>query len=189
MLKVSRLKKCYGSICPITNTNFYMERGLRVIYGENGSGKTTLMKVLAGIVSPTSGKVELKGRVSFMPQEPMLYEEYKLRDYYILLRYMGGNANLYRNIIKKLNINPADRVYSLSYGTKKAVFMAIVLSMNAEIYLLDEPFLGIDVHRRDALMTFLRQLYPKKVVLITESENILPYNWVLKGGVLAQPEN
>ena len=189
MLRVNGLKKCYGKICPLKNINFYVEGGLKVIYGRNASGKTTLMEILAGMLPYTTGKIELTGMVSFMPQEPMLYEEYRIKDYETLLHYMSGNEKQYLKMISELEIDQHSHVYSLSYGMKKAVFMSIVLSVNADIYLLDEPFLGIDAQRRTVLLNFLQKISDKAIVLVTESEKILTPNWILKGGVLVEPEN
>ena len=189
MLKANRLKKCYKSICPLRNVNLHLEKGLKVIYGRNASGKTTLMETLSGILSPTDGIVEVEGSISFMPQEPMLYEEYRIRDYALLLHHMNADEVQYVKMVKRLEINMDTHAYSLSYGTKKAVFMAIVLSVNAENYLLDEPFLGIDINRRGILLNFLYRIANKKAILMTESEKILLPDWILDGGILVASEN
>ncbi len=186
MLRVSGLRKCYGDVCPIKDLSFDLREGIWVIYGPNGSGKTTLMSLLSGVASPTSGDVHVEGSVSYMPQEPMLYEEYKVKDYVTLLKSSGDDWEILTSLLNSLGINLDSHVYSLSYGTKKALFMGIILATRADVYLLDEPFLGVDSERRGILLKYLLSRAKGKIAIVTESERILKPTHVMSGGALVE---
>ncbi len=184
MLQVKNLKKCYGKFCPLKDINLSLSKGLWVIHGVNGSGKTTFMQILSGLIRETDGYLEIEGSMSFMPQEPMLYEEYRVKDYALLLNFMGGDGGSYLDMMDEIGVERRAYVHTLSYGTKKAVFLGIVLNIPSDIYLLDEPFLGIDSGRRERIEERMRSIAEDSLILITESERTLEPDFILEGGVL-----
>jgi len=189
MIKTIGLGKCFKKNCVLKNITINIENDLTVIYGKNGSGKTTFMEVLVGIQKPTQGEVEIIGPVSYMSQEPMLYDEFKVKDYALLVKSICGNREMYRDLIKRLHISPNATIHTLSYGTKKSVFLAMVLSTDSENYILDEPFLGIDAQRRSVFREIIEEKSKNSTVLMTESETVLSPRYILKGGILYEPEN
>ncbi len=185
MILVENLWKRYGRFFVLRDVVLHIERGLFYIYGLNGSGKSTLMNILSGFDKSYTGKIRVDGRISFSPQEPKLYEDFKVEDYSHLLKSLSGNGEVFNDMCERLNIKTYQKTHSLSHGIKKALSVIIAVSMNADVYLFDEPLLGVDERRRKIIMGRLEEIGKGgKIVIATESEKIVKPDFVLQGGKL-----
>lgn len=123
------------------------------VLGENGIGKTSFVKILAGIMSPDSGTVDMGIRVSYKPQ-------YLNKDSEQMVMTVLGNAVLKHEatIIRPLNINPllTKQINQLSGGELQRVAIANCLSQDADLYLMDEPSAYLDVEQRLIVAKLLR---------------------------------
>jgi ABC-2 type transport system ATP-binding protein len=189
MILIKNLYKAYGSTPVLSGLNLSIEKGITVIYGRNGAGKTTFLKILTGIEAQDSGSVEIKGEIGYMPQEPALYEEYRVSDYILLVRSMGGRWMDLKELLHKLRIGENISTWKLSYGMKKSLYLSVILTADTDVYLLDEPFMGIDKYRREVFMDFIERNMEEKTILMVESEEILPPTYVLEGGRIIEAKS
>ena len=186
MIAVKDLYKQYNGQYVLKGINLNAEDGLKVIYGGNGAGKSTLLKIMVGLERKDSGAVDIDGDIGYMPQDPLLYEEYRVSDYVHLSKSMGGKWEDLKELLKMLKIPERRSAWKLSYGMKKSLYLSVLLSANLDVYLLDEPFMGIDKNRREIFMDYMQENISEKTILLVESEEILTPNYVLEGGMLRE---
>lgn len=172
------------------NIDFKIPQGYLVgILGPNGSGKSTLMKSIMGLIKPVSGFIkifdqnlnEVRNQVAYVPQRESIDWDFPASVYDVVL--MGRYRS--NNLFKKLNANDkrialqaleqvqltslANRQISqLSGGQQQRVLIARALAREAEMYLMDEPFAGVDATTENSLLTIMDQLKRdgKTVVII-----------------------
>lgn len=172
------------------------------LLGPNGSGKTTLIKLINGLLNPSSGEVLIDGKapgvdtkkiVSYLPERTYLDESMKVRD---IIRFF---ADFYDNFItdrayqmlSDLEISADARLRTLSKGTKEKVQLILVMSRDAKLYILDEPIGGVDPAARDYILhTILANYNEESTILLSthlihDIENILDRVVFLKEGRLA----
>jgi manganese/zinc/iron transport system ATP- binding protein len=149
------------------------------IVGPNGAGKSTMLKAVMGVVKPSGGKVEIFGkpleqslkRVGYVPQResvdwdfPVTVEDVALMGTYGSLGWFKrpGRAERERAraALEKVGMAPfADRqIGELSGGQQQRVFLARALAQEADLYLMDEPFAGVDAATERAIVELLREM-------------------------------
>jgi ABC-2 type transport system ATP-binding protein len=187
MVVVEGLTKFYGARRAVHNLHFRLEKGEVVgLLGLNGSGKTTALRMLAGILLPTAGRVlidgrdlveeplQVKGRIGFLPETPPLYGEMTVRSY---LEFAGRLKGLASGEVKARLDDVARRtqieevcdeiVDRLSYGYRKRVGIAQALLHDPDLLLLDEPAAGLDPVQIIEMRQLLRALRGSHTVLIS----------------------
>ena len=149
LLECKNLTKCYGSKTAVNHLNLNIEHGRIIgLLGPNGSGKTTLIKMINGLLTPTSGEllvngqkvgVESKKIISYLPDQTYLSMNQKVKDIITYFKdfYTDFDENRAYAMLEKLNINPNDRLKTMSKGTKEKVQLILVMSRNAQLYILD----------------------------------------------------
>lgn len=164
-VEVTGLTKCYGEHLAVNNLNFRVQRGeFFGFLGPNGAGKSTTIKILSGLMLPTSGTaqvagidvlldpLEVKRRIGILPEEIYTYERLSGFE---LLEFVG---NLYGmepgeihsrsiDLFQVLDFSPEEAsklIIDYSMGMKKKIALASALIHNPEVLFLDEPFNGID---------------------------------------------
>lgn len=201
ILECKGLTKQYNShINALTNLNLVLERGQIIgLLGPNGSGKTTLIKLINDLLIPTEGQVlidgmtpgiETKKIISYLPERTYLDPSMKIRD---IISYF---SDFYENFVSDrayhmmtdLEIDINSRMRTLSKGTKEKVQLALVMSRDAQLYVLDEPIGGVDPAARDYILQTILTNYNENATilisthLITDIENILDRVLFLKQG-------
>ncbi|MDY4412981.1 MAG: ABC transporter ATP-binding protein [Ruminococcus sp.] len=180
ILKCEGLCKSYGNKEALIDLNLTLESGKIIgLLGPNGSGKTTLIKLACGLLKPTKGKIlidgmevgtETKAVVSYLPERnyiPLWMTVENIIDFFCDF-YKDFRKELAYDMLKRLNINPKDRIKTMSKGTKEKVQLILVMSRNAKLYLLDEPIAGVDPAARDYIMdTILTNYNPDASVIIS----------------------
>ncbi len=136
------------------------------IFGANGAGKTTLVKLLAHQIRPSSGtvrvfglsyadrEVEIKNRIGYAPQEPVFYWGKSVRGTARFVRpfYDRWDGGLFYKLLDGFGVPREKKVKHLSRGQKTLLCLALALSHEAELLILDEPTAGLDfIHRREIL--------------------------------------
>ena len=176
----SGLTKNYGSFTALKNLDLNLERGRFIgLLGPNGSGKTTTIKLLNGLLQPTSGMITVDGAqpgrythsiVSYLPDRAYLSDWMKVMD------VIDFFSDFYRDfdrvkaieMFKTLRISPLDRLKTLSKGTKEKVQLVLTMSRRAKLYLLDEPIGGVDPATRDYILhTIISNYNPEAAVIIS----------------------
>lgn len=199
VLKINNLTKKYYNKTALQNVNLAFERGkIYGLLGPNGSGKTTLMKVIAGLHKQSSGEIfinekplsyETKAFVSYLPTDNFLYDSFKVKDIIKFYSDMYSDFNKEKALdILKNNVEEDIKISKLSSGMTGKLKVALALSRNADIYLLDEPLNGVDVLARDVIMDLIVKEYNENKViiisshLVSETEKIFDSAIFLKDG-------
>jgi len=163
MIQIENVSKAYGTKEVLKNINLSVEQG-RVygIVGENGSGKTTLFRCIAGLES-YRGKIRsnfelLKNHLGFLQTDPFFFSKITGREYLQLISMARGSKDVdfnKRNIFE-LPLNQ----YAVTYSTgmkKKLALTAILIGEN-EVFILDEPFNGVDIHSNIMITDIIHRL-------------------------------
>lgn len=180
LLKIESLNKKYYNKTAINNINLTLERGkIYGLLGPNGSGKTTLMKIIAGLHKQTSGNVYLnnepltyktKTNISYMPTENFIYDSFKVKDavkYYEDM-YEDFQTETAYKILNEMNVDTEFRISKLSSGLVGKLKIALALSRNVDLYMLDEPLNGVDILSRDVIIDIITRSYSEnKTVIIS----------------------
>lgn len=200
LLECKDLTKKYGNRPALENVNITLEGGHIVgLLGPNGSGKTTLIKIINGLLTPTSGEIyvkeqpigiETKKVVSYLPDHTYLSTSMKVRDVidYFEDFYSDFDTQRAYDMLAKLSINPNDKLKTMSKGTKEKVQLILVMSRHADLYVLDEPIAGVDPAARDYILNTILNNYDENATilisthLISDVENILDEVIFIKQG-------
>lgn len=193
MLVIENLKKYYGKFKAVDGLSLTIEKGhIYGFVGANGAGKTTTMKIVAGLLKPTSGKVilngadisedpkEVKRNIGYMPDFFGVYDDLKVTEY---MDFYAGVYGIPKNKRKKINDDLLELVDltekrdfyvdSLSRGMKQRLCLARSLIHDPQLLILDEPASGLDPRARVEMKEILKELRSMgKTVLI--SSHILP---------------
>lgn len=191
ILECRNLTKCYDNKIALNSINLSLERGKIIgLLGPNGSGKTTLIKLLNGLLVPTEGSIfvdghtpgiETKKIVSYLPERTYLSMHMRVSEIinYFADFYSDFDRSRAYDMLKRLNINPSDRLRTMSKGTKEKIQLILVMSRRAKLYCLDEPIAGVDPASRDYILSTILNNYDENATiiisthLISDVENIL----------------
>lgn len=194
------LVKHYGSVTALNSINFALESGKIVgLLGPNGSGKTTLIKILNGLLTPSSGEVLINGHqvgvetkkvVAYLPDNSYLNSWMTVKQIvaYFADFYEDFRPEVAYEMLARLDISPERKLKTLSKGNKEKVCLILVMSRNALLYVLDEPIAGVDPAARDyVISTIINNYNPQSTVLISthliaDIEQILDEVIFLKNG-------
>lgn len=202
LVECKSLCKNYGNKIALNNINLNIEQGRIVgLLGPNGSGKTTLIKILSGLLTAGSGEVYVSGRsigietkkiVSYLPERTYLSEWMTVKQTINFFKdfYSDFSEKTACDMLERLGINLGEHLRTMSKGTREKVQLILVMSRNAELYLLDEPIGGVDPAARDYILKTIISNYNENASviisthLITDVENILDEVIFLKYGCL-----
>ncbi len=192
-IETHNLTVAYNRRPVLWDIDFQIPEGQLIgVLGPNGSGKTTLLKSIMGLVQPSSGYVrlfgqsldEVRSRISYVPQResvdwnfPISVREVALMGRYrkdkLLGRLSREDHRLADEALEKVGMLPyADRqIAQLSGGQQQRVFVARALTQQADLYLMDEPFAGVDAASEEAILTLLKDMKQAgKTVLIVHHD-------------------
>ena len=194
------LCKSYGHKTALAGVDLSVGRGRIVgLLGPNGSGKTTLIKLLCGLIQPTTGGLtidgqapgpETKAMVSYLPDRMYFANWMRAVDLFDLFRdfYQNFDYDKALAMCRSLGVEPKDKLKSMSKGTKEKVQLVLVMARKARLYLLDEPIAGVDPAARDFILhTILTNYNEDGTVLISthliaDIEKVLDEVIFLKSG-------
>ncbi len=189
MLDVRLLTKCYSGIPVVDHVSFVIRPGEILGYlGPNGAGKSTTVKMLIGLVAPTSGEIRFDGqdiredlkafqrRMGYVPEEAHLYPHLSGREY---LQLVGRLRGMPRRVLEpkmdellRLVGLWEDRHSALagySKGMRQKVVLLAALLHDPELLILDEPFSGLDVTTAMVLRSLLKSLAGRKKMVLYSS--------------------
>lgn len=179
-LQTTGLTMRYHHTLALDGVNLELPQGKIVgLLGPNGSGKTTLIKLTAGLLTPTSGSVQVCGEsvgagtkslVSYLPDRPYFSKQRKIRELLDFFQdfYADFDRQRAEHMLNALGIALDVRFRTLSKGNQEKVQLVLVMSRRAKLYLLDEPIGGVDPAARDyVLNTIITNYDPTATVLIS----------------------
>ena len=200
---LDKVSKLFGSFAALRQVSVDLEPGrCYVLIGENGAGKSTLLRILAGLLRPSFGAVNVFGgldphdardRIGYMSHDPMLYDELTAEEN---LRYFASLYNPGRAGLKRPSLTPAEALRQVglapeltrtlgqySQGMRQRTSLARVLLPVPELLLLDEPFSNMDVESVSQMVQLLagfRQGNRTIVITTHQREHAAPIaDWVL----------
>ncbi|MFI0447954.1 ATP-binding cassette domain-containing protein [Actinomadura sp. 6N118] len=189
-IEISGLTKTYrGGVAALDGLDLVVPTGMFGLLGANGAGKTTLMRILAGLVQPTSGRVTVGGHdlstgagrtavqrgLGYLPQDLGVYPDLTARqflDYLALLKGMDDRAARRRRVGELLEVvaltGDADRrLRGFSGGMRQRVGIAQALLADPQLLIVDEPTAGLDPEERIRFRTLLAQFAGRRTVLLS----------------------
>ena len=180
ILECTDLSKNYGQKAALKNVNLTIEPGQIVgLLGPNGSGKTTLIKLINGLLQPSSGTIrvngikpgmETKAIVSYLSDKNYLSDWMRVEDIVHMFNDFYADFNMQKalDMLKDLDIDYKQKFKTLSKGTKEKVQLILVMTREAKLYVLDEPIAGVDPAARDYILrTILKNYNPEATVIIS----------------------
>ena len=192
LVEVNNLTKVYEKKkVALSQVNLIIPRGKIIgLLGPNGSGKTTLIKLISGLLVATEGEIlingskpgpESKSVVSYLPERTYFQSSMKVKELidYFADFYQDFRPERARQMLMNLNINEDARLKTLSKGTKEKVQLIMVMSRDAQLYVLDESIAGVDPAARDYILRTIISNYNENATvllsthLISDIEKIL----------------
>ena len=188
-IEVHNLTVSYDGRPVLWDVDFNLESGKIIgVIGPNGSGKTTCLKTIMGLIKPSSGFVkifgksldEMRERVAYVPQRESVDWDFPASVFDVVLMGRYRNTNLFKRTNKKdleianqsiekvgLTEFKNRQISQLSGGQQQRVFIARALAQQADLYLMDEPFVGVDAATESAILALLQEMKNQgKTVLI-----------------------
>lgn len=207
-LFVEHLSKQFKDLTAVDDVSLRITPGVWGLLGANGAGKTTLMRMIAGIMNPSSGRIlydgipisELKERYrdvfGYLPQEFGFYPEFTVKDYLEYVAVLKGltdkdSRRRIGELLEQMTLSHVrnKKIRKLSGGMKRRVGIAQALLNEPEILILDEPTSGLDPGERVRFRNLLSEFAHDRIVLISthivsDVEYIATQNAVMKDGKL-----
>ena len=207
LVEIKNLYKSYDKKVVLKDINLNIPSGKIIgLLGKNGAGKTTLIKLLNDLLTPTSGEILINGNkvgvetkkiVSYLPERTYLNKQMKVSEVIAYFEdfYDNFDSNKAKKLLKDLDLNIDEKLSKMSKGMQEKVGLVLVMSRNADLYILDEPLGGVDPATRDYILdTILSNFNENASViisthLISDIERILDeVVFIDKGKVILQSD-
>lgn len=190
MVEFNNVYKSYSSKEVLKGVNLNIPKGKIVgLLGPNGSGKTTMIKLMNNLLQADEGSIEIKGMkpsietkkiVSYLPEKTYLNDWMKVKDILEFFKDFYADFDMEKadQMIESLKIDKNEKLKTMSKGTKEKVQLILVMSRNADLYILDEPIGGVDPAARSYILKTILANYNENSTLliathlISEIENI-----------------
>lgn len=180
LVYLDHVTKNYGQAVALMDVSLNIQPGRIIgLLGPNGSGKTTIIKLINGLLQPSLGNIYIHGQlpspaskkvVSYLPDTTYLNENMKISDAINYFQDFYSDFNVQRayQLLNDLHLLPNQKLNSLSKGNKEKVQLILVMSREADLYVLDEPIGGVDPAARDYILrTIIQNRRPNSSVLIS----------------------
>ena len=191
LLECKNLSKRYGYQVAIDHINLSLESGHIIgLLGPNGSGKTTLIKMINGLLTPSSGELSINGNpvgpeskkiVSYLPDHTYLNMNQRVRDNIAFFKdfYADFDINKAYDMLKSLGVPSNAKLKHLSKGNTEKVQLILVMSRKAALYCLDEPIGGVDPAARDFILRTIISNYSEDATILLSTHLIYDIEHVL----------
>ncbi len=202
LIEFDHVSKLYGHNLALDDVSFTLEAGkIYGLLGPNGSGKSTAIKIINGLLAPSSGSVRINGEppgvaskriVSYLPDRNYLSDWMRVQDAFSIFSdfYADFDRPRAEEMLRNLEIDPSARLKTLSKGTLEKVQLILIMARRARIYVLDEPIAGVDPAAREYILRTILGSYDREssilisTHLISDVEQMLDEVFFLKRGKL-----
>jgi ABC-2 type transport system ATP-binding protein len=186
MIVVEHVSKFYDAFAAVTDLSFSIAQGEIVgLLGLNGAGKTTTLRILSGLLVPTSGRVQIGGldmadnpytirsQIGFLPDIPPLYPEMRIKDFLMFVARVKGLRSHVKSAVQDaleatdLVAAQDELIGTLSHGFKKRVGIAQAIVHRPQLILLDEPTSGLDPVQVVQMRQLLRELRGRHTIVVS----------------------
>lgn len=167
ILNAAGIGKKYGKKIVLDGIHLSLGTGqIMGLLGPNGSGKTTFLKIAAGLLKSDSGKLtidgvepglETKRLVTFVPDRNTLYNWMTVEDAVAYYKdfHLDFDVERCRQLLQLLSLEASSAIKALSKGMQEKLVLALAFSRKSKLYILDEPFVGIDVVSREQIINLI----------------------------------
>ena len=180
LLEIKDLNKSFDNKEILKDINLSIQSGKIIgLLGKNGVGKTTLIKLINDLLTPTSGEILIKGQkigvetkkvISYLPERTYLNKQMKVSEVisYFEDFYDNFDSEKAKKLLKDLDLDINQKLTKMSKGMQEKVQLVLVMSRNADLYVLDEPLGGVDPATRDYILdTILSNFNENASVIIS----------------------
>ena len=207
LLEVKSLSKSYDKKVVLKDINLNITSGKIIgLLGKNGAGKSTLIKLINDLLTPSKGEILVKGQkigveskkvISYLPERTYLNKQMKVSEVidYFEDFYDNFDSDKAKKLLKELDLDMNQNLSKMSKGMQEKVQLVLVMSRNADLYILDEPLGGVDPATRDYILdTILSNFNENASViisthLISDIERILDeVIFIDKGKIILQSD-
>lgn len=183
-VKLSNVSKRYGKDFSLKNVSLAFETGkIYGLLGPNGSGKSTTLKLIAGLVYPNGGKVEVDNeevtrkicrKVAYLTELDMFYPSFtvgEMVEFYVS-QFADFDPKKAEQLLQEMKLDPGKKIKQLSKGNRGRLKLVLALSRKSLVLLLDEPFSGLDPMVRDSIVKSLLSYinFDEQTVIIATHE-------------------
>ncbi len=183
IIEIKNLKKSYkNNKNVLANLDLEIKKGKIVgLLGPNGSGKTTLIKSIVGLLRPDSGEIRIGGQhpgvytksiVSYLPDLDYLPKWMKIKDAVEFFGdfYQDFDKGKSKKLLEFMRLAPNQKIRECSKGMNEKLQLALVLSRNAHLYILDEPIAGVDPVAREKILDAIVEFYNEESSMIITTQ-------------------
>ena len=207
LVEIKNLTKAYEKKEVLKDINIKIKRGKVVgLLGKNGAGKTTLIKLMNDLLTPTKGEILINGNkigvetkkvVAYLPERTYLNKQMKVSEIitYFSEFYENFDSKKAKLLIKDLDLDINQKISKMSKGMQEKLQLILVMSRNADLYILDEPLGGVDPATRDYILDTILSNFNKNssviisTHLISDIEKILnEVIFIDKGKIVLQSD-
>jgi len=197
MIDLQTVTKSYGDVTAVKSLSLHVREGeIMGIIGHNGAGKTTTLKMIVGLVSPTSGRIRVMGRemsqgrtsvkqdIGFLPEESSLYDKMTVTEYLLFFAELYGvprrdARRRLEDLLTSLDLSRRDqRTGELSKGMRRKVAIARALLHNPRVLILDEPNAGLDPLTSFFIINYLKSLKEEGKTLLVSAHNLFHIEYI-----------
>ncbi len=208
MIKLTSVTKLYKNFAAVNNINLQIGYGeILGLIGHNGAGKTTTLKMMVGLVAPTSGTIEVMGHdmtkdstqvkkyIGYLPEESPLYENMTVREYLVFFSELYKIPRLQAreridSLLDSLKLAERDKYTGeLSKGMKRKVAIARTLLHEPSLLILDEPNAGLDPLTSFFIIDYLKKLNGQGTTIVLSAHNLFHIEYICdRVGILKNGE-
>ena len=207
LLEVKHVNKSFNNKEILKDINIKIDGGKIIgLLGKNGAGKTTLIKLINDLLTPTSGEILVNGKsvgieskkvISYLPERTYLNKQMKVYEVleYFKDFYEDFDIDKAKKLLKDLDLDINEHLSKMSKGMQEKVQLVLVMSRNADLYILDEPLGGVDPATRDYILDTILSNFKENASVIISTHLISDIERILdevifidKGKVILQSD-
>ena len=207
LLEVKHVNKSFNNKEVLKDINIKIDGGKIIgLLGKNGAGKTTLIKLINDLLTPTSGEILVNGKsvgieskkvISYLPERTYLNKQmrvYEVLEYFKDF-YEDFDIEKAKKLLKDLDLDINEHLSKMSKGMQEKVQLVLVMSRDADLYILDEPLGGVDPATRDYILDTILSNFKENASVIISTHLISDIERILdevifidKGKVILQSD-